>query len=133
MLEAFVMFTLHQKHQIPSRASNSQTRLSMSCYHLIKLHETAGKQSRRAVYMVSLLSKCIASTEQLPISCHASPQRICLSPLSNPSKSIHAYACAQRLHLPILTFAWLSVRQHRSKNEARIRKAKLNIFVFRKD
>jgi hypothetical protein len=41
--------------------------------------------------------------------------------------------CNQRLHLPILTFAWLSVRQHRSKNEVRIRKAKLNIFVFRKD
>jgi hypothetical protein len=39
----------------------------------------------------------------------------------------------QRLHLPILTFAWLSVRQHRPKNEARIKKAKLNIFVFRKD
>jgi hypothetical protein len=39
----------------------------------------------------------------------------------------------QRLHLPILTFAWLSVRQYRSKNEARIRKAKLNIFIFRKD
>jgi hypothetical protein len=39
----------------------------------------------------------------------------------------------QRLHLPILTFAWLSVRQHWSKEEARIRKAKLNIFVFRKD
>jgi hypothetical protein len=39
----------------------------------------------------------------------------------------------QRLHLPILTFAWLSVRQHWSKKEARIRKAKLNIFVFRKD
>jgi len=35
--------------------------------------------------------------------------------------------------LPILTFAWLSVRQHRSKNEARIKKVKLNIFVFRKD
>jgi hypothetical protein len=39
----------------------------------------------------------------------------------------------QRLHLPILTFAWLSVRQYRSKNEARIKKAKLNIFIFRKD
>jgi hypothetical protein len=39
----------------------------------------------------------------------------------------------QRLHLPILTFAWLSVRQHRSKNKVRVRKAKLNIFVFRKD
>jgi hypothetical protein len=39
----------------------------------------------------------------------------------------------QRLHLPILTFAWLPVRQHRSKNKVRIRKAKLNIFIFRKD
>jgi hypothetical protein len=37
------------------------------------------------------------------------------------------------LHLPILTFAWLSVRQHTPKNKVRIRKAKLNIFVFRKD
>jgi hypothetical protein len=35
--------------------------------------------------------------------------------------------------LPILTFAWLPVRQYRSKNEVRIRKAKLNIFIFRKD
>jgi hypothetical protein len=40
---------------------------------------------------------------------------------------------AQRLHLPILTFAWLSVRPYRSKNKVRIRKSKLNIFVFRKD